>query len=149
MMEVGRLCVKLAGRDAGRKCVIVDTLEDNYVMVDGQTRRRKCNVNHLEPLNQTVKIKKGASSAEVKKALEALKIEVRTTKPRKATERPKKQKAKKASKPKETAKPVKTEKKETTKTETKKEEKVEAEPEKKPVKKTAPKKKTTKKADKN
>ncbi len=90
MIEVGRLCVKLAGRDAGLKCVIVEVIDDNYVLIDGQTRRRKCNVNHLEPLKQLVKIKKGASRAEVKKAFKELNLEVRETKPKPAAERPKK-----------------------------------------------------------
>ena len=30
MMEVGRLCVKIAGRDAGMSCLIVDILKDNF-----------------------------------------------------------------------------------------------------------------------
>ena len=58
MYKVGRLCVKLAGRDAGKKCVIVDVLKDNYVMIDGATRRRKCNIAHLEPLDKCIKIKR-------------------------------------------------------------------------------------------
>ena len=89
MYDVGRLCVKLAGRDAGKKCVIVET-DGKTALIDGQTRRRKVNVSHLEPLETTVKIKKGASNAEVTKALTALKIEVRTTKPKKTPARPKK-----------------------------------------------------------
>ena len=30
MMEVGRLCLKIAGRDAGMKCVIVEVIDDNF-----------------------------------------------------------------------------------------------------------------------
>ncbi len=58
MMEVGRLCVKTAGRDSNLKCVIIDVLDARFVMVDGQTRRKKVNVAHLEPLNEVLKIKK-------------------------------------------------------------------------------------------
>jgi large subunit ribosomal protein L14e len=94
--EVGRLCVKLAGRDANKKCVIVDILDDNHVTIDGETRRRKCNIRHLEPLNQVLKLKKGASRAEVKKAFKELGIELKDTKPKKAASKPKKQKLKKA-----------------------------------------------------
>ena len=90
MFEVGRMCVKIAGRDAGKKCVIVDVLENNFVMIDGQTRRRKCNLKHLEPMETMVKLKKGASNSEVEKELTALKIEVRKTKPKKTAERPRK-----------------------------------------------------------
>jgi large subunit ribosomal protein L14e len=88
--EVGRLCVKIAGRDANKICVIVEVLGNNMVLVDGETRRRKCNMLHLEPLSKTVDIKKGASHAEVKKALASLNIEVLETKPKKDVPRQKK-----------------------------------------------------------
>ncbi len=82
MMEIGRLCVKTAGRDAGKKCVVVDILDDNTVLIDGETRRRKCNVMHLLPLRQTVEVKKGASHEEVAEVLKKWKIETRMTKPK-------------------------------------------------------------------
>ncbi len=72
MIDIGRICVKIAGRDAGKKCVVIDILDENFVMIDGETRRRKCNILHLEPLDKTIDIKKGASHAEVTKAFEAL-----------------------------------------------------------------------------
>ncbi|MBC8444314.1 50S ribosomal protein L14e [Candidatus Woesearchaeota archaeon] len=92
MYEIGRLCVKIAGRDAGKKCVIVDILDSNYVLIDGETRRRKCNLTHLEPLNQIIKIKKKASNVDIIKEFKKLKIEIKTTKPKKAEKRPKKTK---------------------------------------------------------
>ena len=48
-IEIGRICVKTAGRDASKKCVIIDLLDDKYVLIDGETRRRKCNIIHIEP----------------------------------------------------------------------------------------------------
>ncbi|MBD3354640.1 50S ribosomal protein L14e [Candidatus Woesearchaeota archaeon] len=95
MLKVGRLCVKIAGRDAGKKCVVVDIIDDNAVLIDGETRRRNCSIKHLEPLKETVKIKKKASHEDIAKALKKLDIEVRSTKPKKAAERPKKQRKKK------------------------------------------------------
>jgi large subunit ribosomal protein L14e len=77
VIEIGRLCVKLAGRDAGKECLIVDELKNNLVLIDGNTRRRKCNINHLELLPQKATIKKDASHDEVVKALEKLGIKVR------------------------------------------------------------------------
>ncbi len=71
MFEIGRVCVKLAGRDSGLRCVIVDEA-DGMLLIDGQTRRRKCNPAHLEPTAETVSVKKGASSEDVAKALEKL-----------------------------------------------------------------------------
>ena len=88
MYNVGRLCVKIAGRDAGKKCVIVDVLEKNYVMIDGETRRRKCNVSHLEPLPQTVELKKGASHEEVVAVLKTVGIVIVEQKPKKAGPKP-------------------------------------------------------------
>ena len=76
MIEVGRVCGKLAGRDAGKKCVIVDIIDENYVLIDGETRRRKSNIDHLEFLEEMVKIKKGASTIDVKKAMITAKIKV-------------------------------------------------------------------------
>jgi large subunit ribosomal protein L14e len=76
MIEIGRVCVKIAGRDAGLKCVVVEDLGKNLVLVDGQTRRRKCNVAHLEPLNQKFDISKGASHDQVVKAFKAVEVSI-------------------------------------------------------------------------
>jgi len=65
IFTVGRLCVKIAGRDAGRRCVIVDTLDAHYVVVDGDVRRKKVNINHLEPLAEEVELKAGARHEDV------------------------------------------------------------------------------------
>lgn len=101
LLEVGRLAVKIAGRDAGKTCVIIDKIEENLVLIDGQTRRRKCNVIHLELLPQTIKLKKGASHGEVASEFKKLGLEVLETKAKEKKEKPKKQgkeklKAKKA-----------------------------------------------------
>jgi large subunit ribosomal protein L14e len=93
--EVGRLCVKTAGRDANKVCVIVEVLGGNTVLIDGQTRRRKCNMRHLEPLQKAILLPKGASHADVKKAFEAMNLEVFGSKPKKAEARQKKAKVNK------------------------------------------------------
>ena len=90
MIEIGRLCLKTAGRDAGCKCIIIDILDEHYVLIDGETRRRKCNILHLEPMKDVVKIKKGASHDSLKSELKKLDIEVRDAKPKEKKERPKK-----------------------------------------------------------
>jgi large subunit ribosomal protein L14e len=88
MFEIGRLCIKLAGRDATKKCVVVDIIDDRFVLIDGETRRRKCNVLHLEPLMEKLAIKKGASESDVKSAFKKIGIEIAETKPKQAGERP-------------------------------------------------------------
>ncbi len=90
MIDVGRICVKTAGRDAGMKCVVVEVIDENFVLIDGETRRRKCNIMHLEPLDKTVELKKGASHAEVANAFERLGYEVRTAKAKPKGVRPRK-----------------------------------------------------------
>lgn len=82
-MEIGRLCIKLAGRDAGRVCAVVDHLDGNYVIIDGNVRRRKCNLLHLEPLDELIKIKKGASHSDVAAEFKKLKLDVWSTKQKK------------------------------------------------------------------
>jgi len=73
-IEVGRICVKLRGREAGRKCVIVDIIDDDFVLVTGPksltgVKRRRANIMHLEPTDKVVSISKGASDEEVLQAL--------------------------------------------------------------------------------
>lgn len=70
MIEVGRICMKTAGREAGKFCVIVDVLEEGMVMVTGpkaatKVKRRKCSIHHVEPTPMTVKIKKNAADEDV------------------------------------------------------------------------------------
>ena len=89
-MEIGTLCVKTAGRDSRKKCVIIDILEGNFVTIDGETRRRKCNILHLEPLNQILDIKKGASHADVISAFKKIDIELKEKKSKPKTEKPRK-----------------------------------------------------------
>ena len=69
MMEVGRLVVKIAGRDAGKRGIEIDVIDKNYVMVDGEVRRKKVNIKHLEPHTKVLNIKKGASDEDVVTAL--------------------------------------------------------------------------------
>ncbi|NPA70047.1 MAG: 50S ribosomal protein L14e [Crenarchaeota archaeon] len=76
VFDVGRICVKIAGREAGRKCVIVDIIDQNFVLITGPkqltgVKRRRANIRHLEPTEHKIDIPKGASDEEVLKAIEA------------------------------------------------------------------------------
>jgi len=90
MIEIGRLCIKTAGRDAGKKCVIVEILDERFVLIDGETRRKKCNQLHLEPLTDKIDIKKGASHADVTAEFKKLGLTARETKPKAKKIRPRK-----------------------------------------------------------
>jgi len=73
-IEVGRICVKLTGREAGRKCVIVDIMDKSFVVITGPKtitgiKRRRTNINHIEPLQDKIAIKRGATDEEVTEEL--------------------------------------------------------------------------------
>ena len=75
-IEVGRICVKLLGREVGKKCVIVDVIDKNFALVTGPksitgVRRRRTNVDHLEPTSSSPApfLTSTDSGEEVEKAL--------------------------------------------------------------------------------
>lgn len=100
LLEPGRLVMKIAGRDAGRNAVIVEKLDETYVLIDGNVRRKKVNVRHLEILGKTVDIGKG-SHEDVKKAFEKLNLPVWEPKSKETADRPRKVRKVKEKKPEE------------------------------------------------
>ena len=105
LYEIGRVCIKIAGRDAGKKCVVVSKVDNMFVLVDGETRRRKVNIKHLEPSAEMVEVAENADTATVAKALG---IEVKEKKSKTPSERPTKpRKVKAKAAPAKKAKPVK------------------------------------------
>ena len=74
--DIGRLCVKTMGREAGHYCVIVDIIDKNYLLIDGlKIRRRRVNYRHIEPITDTLNIKKGAKHEEVEAAIKQAKLQ--------------------------------------------------------------------------
>lgn len=68
-IEVGRVCLKTAGREAGEKCVILEVIDENFVEVVGvSVKNRRCNIRHLEPMDETIDIKSD-DVEEIKKQL--------------------------------------------------------------------------------
>ncbi len=75
-IEVGRICFKQAGREQGKKCVVIDVMDKSFILVTGPKKltgikRRRVNLNHVSPLEDKIEIKRGASDEEVTQALEA------------------------------------------------------------------------------
>ncbi len=75
-VEVGRICLKNAGRENGKKCVIVDVMDKSFVLITGPkkvsgVKRKRVNINHIKPLQDKLEIKRGASDEEVTQSLEA------------------------------------------------------------------------------
>jgi large subunit ribosomal protein L14e len=73
--DIGRICVKTTGREAGKYCVIVEVIDKNYVLIDGpMIRRRRVNYNHIEPTSDLLEIKKGADHDTIEAAIKKAKI---------------------------------------------------------------------------
>ncbi|UCH32093.1 MAG: 50S ribosomal protein L14e [Candidatus Bathyarchaeota archaeon] len=77
-IEVGRICKKISGREIGRLCVIVDVIDRNFALITGPKsitgiKRRRVNINHIEPTKEKIKIARGADDEDVAKALETVK----------------------------------------------------------------------------
>jgi len=74
IIDVGQICVKTTGREAGMKCVVVDIIDKNFILVTGPkkangVKRRKVNIKHIEPTKDKLNISKGATDEEVIEAL--------------------------------------------------------------------------------
>ncbi len=74
-LEIGRVCMKVAGREAGKYCVVVKKVNDAFVEVTGPkiltgVKRRRANIEHLEPLEYILQINDGAADEDVVSALE-------------------------------------------------------------------------------
>lgn len=50
LLQPGTVCIKIAGRDAGKRCTIKEIVDKQYVLIEGDARPRKVNVKHLEPI---------------------------------------------------------------------------------------------------
>jgi large subunit ribosomal protein L14e len=75
-IEVGRVCVKQLGREAGKKCVIVDIMDKSYVLITGPkkvtgVRRRRANISHISPVDVKIEVTRGASDDEVASVLQS------------------------------------------------------------------------------
>jgi large subunit ribosomal protein L14e len=73
-VEIGRICVKTAGRNVGKKCVIVDVMDKSFILVTGPkaltgVKRKRANMNHIMVLEDKLDLKRGASDDEVTQVL--------------------------------------------------------------------------------
>lgn len=69
-MEIGQVCIKTKGREAGRKVIIISELKNGKVLIDGEKiKRKECNILHLFPLKQKLKVGKEIKHEELIKLL--------------------------------------------------------------------------------
>lgn len=79
-IETGRVCVKTAGKDAGRYCVITKVTDKNFAEISGPkslsgVARGKANIKHLEATEDKLDIKDEASDEDILKAVDSAKME--------------------------------------------------------------------------
>jgi large subunit ribosomal protein L14e len=73
MIETGRVVLKIAGREAGKYAVVVEKVDDTFVIITGPKsvtgiKRRKCNLEHIEPTNHVLDIGEKANDSSVEKS---------------------------------------------------------------------------------
>jgi len=69
-LKIGSVCMKLSGREAGRYCVVLKKMDSQFVLITGPknltyVKRRKCNIDHLEPTQYLLKLDQEASDKNV------------------------------------------------------------------------------------
>ena len=69
-LEVGSVCVKTTGREAGNKAVVLDNVDEKFVLIQGpRVRKRKCNVLHLVPIGKKLNVTKSVTQKEIDEML--------------------------------------------------------------------------------
>lgn len=69
-LEVGRVCLKTAGDESGKVCVVVKKMNGNFVLVTGPklltgVKRRRSNTGHLRPTQDILEIKEDINDEEI------------------------------------------------------------------------------------
>jgi large subunit ribosomal protein L14e len=70
--DIGQVCVKLLGREAGYLCTIVEVIDKNFAIIEGlKVKRRRCNFKHLSPTKYMLEgLKKGAPKKAIEEAID-------------------------------------------------------------------------------
>jgi large subunit ribosomal protein L14e len=68
-ISVGRIVTKIMGREAGRRAVVTDIIDRNFVEITGPVeltgvKRRRVNINHVEPSEHEIDISRDDNSDE-------------------------------------------------------------------------------------
>lgn len=74
-LQTGRVCMKVAGREAGGFCVYLKGAGSSFALVTGPkiltgVKRRNSNIAHLEPTQYMVDVSEDATDEQVAAALE-------------------------------------------------------------------------------
>jgi len=52
----GRICVITAGRDAGKKAIVTNVLQGNFVEISVGSKKRRASIRHLEPTKDVASV---------------------------------------------------------------------------------------------
>jgi large subunit ribosomal protein L14e len=74
-LEVGRVVMKTAGREAGKYATVLKKIDNAFVLISGPklltgVKRRRCNINQLQPMQHILEIKEDASDEDIIAAFE-------------------------------------------------------------------------------
>jgi large subunit ribosomal protein L14e len=70
-IDVGSVCIKTTGREAGEKAVVLEILGPTMVTIIGpKVRKRKCNILHLLPTGKKIEVNSKITQKEVAKMIE-------------------------------------------------------------------------------
>ena len=73
-MDVGTVCIKTRGRDAGSMAVVLSKAKEGRVLIDGpKVKRKSVNVLHLFPIGKKAKVKEEENHEKVIDSLKNLK----------------------------------------------------------------------------
>lgn len=69
-LDIGQVCMKVVGREGGNICTVIKPVDKTFVMVTGPKlvtgiKRRRCNIEHLEPTEIKLDIKEDATDEEI------------------------------------------------------------------------------------
>ncbi|MFW9996561.1 MAG: 50S ribosomal protein L14e [Candidatus Odinarchaeota archaeon] len=74
VLDLGRVVIKTAGREATKKAVVAGFVDNNFVLVTGagvnKVKRRRCNIKHLIATPDKIDISNNAGDDEIRAQLE-------------------------------------------------------------------------------
>lgn len=75
LLDAGRICMKIAGREAGSYCVVLKNVNKSFVLVTGPkiltgVKRRNANISHLEATPYKIDVTENLSDQDVVSAME-------------------------------------------------------------------------------
>lgn len=80
LFEIGTVCVITQGRRAGKKVVVSNIIDENYLLVTGPKsingiKRRRMNIKHLMPIDLQIDIEREADDDTIEEEIKNMEVE--------------------------------------------------------------------------